>query len=53
MHKANCKKCQGTGRHSRSAGVCFRCRGKGYQTREDHRRNGCYDRRRAHAAQTW
>lgn len=54
---AHCHACNGTGKRlSRSTGgivsvgVCFRCRGKGYQDEADQRRNQYYDRhvRRMH-----
>ena len=48
-----CRRCSGTGRFVRAnlngkpagpGGECFRCEGKGYQTKEDSIRNAAYDR---------
>lgn len=50
-----CGRCAGTGQFitqicndvpTGPGGMCFRCRGKGYQTSEDMRRNAYYDEHR-------
>lgn len=50
-----CRRCAGTGHFitrvengqpKGPGGICFRCRGKGYQTEADERRNDYYDRHR-------
>ncbi len=53
MNKVKCIECSGTGKYRRGTvingtfkgfvGTCYRCKGKGYQTSEDIRRNSNYD----------
>ena len=51
--KATCTDCGGTGKYRRGSyvngkfigftGTCYRCAGKGHQTRDDVKRNSNYD----------
>ena len=41
-----CPKCEGTGEHT-SGGICYACKGKGYQDRDDVLRNASYARARS------
>lgn len=51
----SCHRCNGTGRvaSSRDNGLCYRCKGKGYTTRIDRRRNATYAAHRKARIEAW
>jgi DnaJ-class molecular chaperone len=49
-HEVVCGKCDGSGAFGHH-GICYRCKGKGYQLESDRRRNWGYDKFRSEAAQ--